>query len=75
MTYDLKVRQNLKCFADDGYHCVLLKGGKKNCETCNFYKPTRNYELDQKRALKRLKSLDKATRLGIAEKYQIKGIV
>jgi len=75
VTYDLKVRQNLKCFADSGYHCVLLKGGKKNCETCNFYKPTRDYELDQERALKRLKSLDKAERLRIAEKYKVGGIV
>lgn len=69
MTYDLKVRQNLKCFADDGYHCVLLKGGKKNCETCNFYKPTRDYELDQERALKRIDSLDVATRNYIYQKY------
>lgn len=75
VTYDLKVRQNLKCFADSGYHCLLLKGGKKNCETCNFYKPKRDYELDQERAIKRLKTLDKASRLSITEKYGVEGIV
>ena len=73
--YDLKIRQNLDCFAKTPRGgCKALKR-KYDCETCNFYKPIRDHEIDQERALKRLKSLDKATRLSIAEKYGIEGIV
>lgn len=76
MTYDLKIRQHLDCFGKNGRGCKVLNAtAKKDCLTCNFYKPERDHELDQEKALKRLKSLDKATRLGIAEKYQIKGIL
>lgn len=74
MTYDLKVREHFPCFASTGRGCKALKR-KYDCETCNFYKPIRDHELDRERAMKRLKSLDKATRLGIAEKYNIKEIV
>lgn len=73
MTYDLKIRQNLKCFADNRDRCRALT--KKNCFNCNFYKPIRDHDLDQERAMKRLKSLDKAQRLAIAEKYGLEGIV
>ncbi len=74
--YELKIREFYPCFADIGKKCKVLKSHiKKDCETCNFYKPIRDHELDQERALKRLKSLDKATRIAIAEKYGIEGIV
>ena len=72
--YDLKVRKHFSCFASTGRGCKVLKR-KYNCETCNFYKPIRDHELDQERALKRLKSLDKPTRMAIAEKYGVEGIV
>mgnify|MGYP001332556493 FL=1 len=73
--YDLKVREHFPCFAQTKRGgCKALKR-KYDCETCNFYKPIRDQELDQERALKRLKSLDKPTRIAIAEKYGIEGIV
>lgn len=73
--YDLKIRQNLDCFAKTPRGgCKALKR-KENCLYCSFYKPVRDQELDQKRAIERLKSLDKATRLGITEKYGLEGIV
>ena len=72
--YDLKVREHFPCFASTGRGCKALKR-KYNCETCNFYKPKRDYELDQECAIKRLKTLDKAQRLRIAEKYKVEGIV
>lgn len=75
MTYDLKVREHFPCFAQTKHGgCKALKR-KYNCETCNFYKPIRDYKLSQERVLKRLKSLDKATRMAIAEKYGVEGIV
>lgn len=73
--YDLKVREHFPCFAQTKRGgCEALKR-KYDCLECNFYKPKRDQELDQERAIKRLKSLDKPIRLNIAEKYQIKGIV
>ena len=67
--YDLKVREHFPCFAQTKRGgCNALKR-KYDCLECNFYKPNRDHELDQERVLKRLKSLDKATRLGIAAKY------
>ncbi len=72
--YDLKVREHFSCFASTGRGCKALKK-KYNCETCNFYKPIRDHELDQECAIKRLKTLDKAQRLRIAEKYKVEGIV
>ena len=69
MTYDLKIRQNLDCFAKTSRGgCKALKR-KYDCLTCNFYKPKRDYELDQERALKRIDSLDVATRSYIYQKY------
>lgn len=74
MTYDLKVREHFPCFASTGRGCKALKR-KYDCLECNFYKPNRDHELDQERAIKRLKSLDKPARLAIAEKYKVEGIV
>lgn len=62
-----------KCFAIAGNSCKALK--VKACTECNFYKSEEDYELEKERALKRLKSLDKATRLSIAEKYKIQEII
>lgn len=74
MTYDLKIKQNIDCFAKTRRGCKLLNV-KQNCLDCNFYKPKKDFELDQERAINRLKSLDKAIRTYIAEKYKIGGIV
>ena len=61
----------MKCFAGAG-----LKGAKgcsvlteKQCDNCPFYKTVEKKRIDDMKILKRLKSLDKATRLGIAAKY------
>lgn len=68
--YELKIREFYPCFADIGKKCKVLKSHiKKDCLTCNFYKPKRDYELDQERALKRIDSLDVATRNYIYQKY------
>jgi len=76
MTYDLKIRQYFECFAGNEKNCkVIKKGIEKDCYNCNFYKPKRDHELDQERAIQRLRSLDKPTRIAIAEKYGIEGIV
>lgn len=70
MTYDLKVRENLPCWAGNEKNCKVLKRCiKKDCLTCNFYKPIRDHELSQERALKRIDSLDVATRNYIYQKY------
>jgi len=75
MTYDLKVREHFPCFAQTKHGgCKALKR-KYDCLECNFYKPNRDHELDQERAIQRLRSLDKPTRIAIAEKYGIEGIV
>ena len=68
MTYDLKVREHFPCFASTGRGCKALKR-KYDCLECNFYKPKRDYELDQERAMKRIDSLDEATRNYIQQKY------
>lgn len=62
-----------KCFADNGFKCGILK--EKKCEGCVFRKTYQQVEISKKRALRRLKTLDKVTRLRIAEKYGVGGIV
>jgi len=61
------------CFADLEDSCKVI--GDKNCKGCGFYKTQIQLEISKKRALRRLKSLDKAQRLRIAEKYKVEGIV
>lgn len=67
----------MKCFADVGVKgaksCAALT--EKQCDNCAFYKTVEQKRIDDMKTLKRLKSLDKVTRLHIAAKYQIKGIV
>ena len=74
MTYDLRVREHFPCFASTGRGCKALKR-KYDCLECNFYKPEIDHQIMQEAALKRLKSLDKPTRLAIAEKYGLEEIV
>ena len=65
-----------KCFADintGSKGCRALK--IKKCTRCNFYKTEEQAKKDREKALKRLKKLDKPTRLAIAEKYGLEGIV
>lgn len=61
------------CFADAGDSCKVI--GDKKCKGCGFYKTQIQLEISKKRALRRLKTLDKPTRLHIAEKYKVEGIV
>ena len=63
-----------RCFADKAEdYCSALK--EKKCEGCPFYKTVEQAKKDREKALKRLKKLDKPTRLAIAEKYGLEGIV
>lgn len=61
------------CFADAGDSCKVI--GDKKCDNCAFYRTQIQLEISKKRAMRRLKSLDKAQRLRIAEKYKVEGIV
>lgn len=61
-----------KCFADTG-SCKILN--VKSCNGCNFYKTEKQLEAENEKSLERLKSLDKPTRINIAEKYKMEGIV
>lgn len=62
-----------KCFADNAGKCTALN--VKKCKGCNFYKTHEEARISRKTAKKRLKSLDKTARIGIAEKYGVEGIV
>ena len=62
-----------KCFADKGNKCLAVL--HKQCKGCNFYKTHEEARISRKNAKKRLKSLDKTSRIGIAEKYGVKGIL
>lgn len=75
MGYSEEVRKNIKCFADGGTHCKLLKSGEKDCLVCGFYKTERDLQIGRLKALRRLRSLPKSTRMAIAEKYKVEGIV
>lgn len=61
------------CFADKGDKCLVVL--HKQCKGCNFYKTHEEARISRKNAKKRLKSLDKTARIGIAEKYKVEGIV
>ena len=61
------------CFADAGDSCKVI--GDKKCKGCGFYKTQIQLEISKKRALRRLKTLDKPTKLYIARKYKVEGIV
>ena len=73
------------CFADKGKLCSALTF--KQCERhldrktkkfkyyeCEFYKSQEQAKEDDKRTLKRLKSLDPKIRLGIGSMYKIEGL-
>ncbi len=62
-----------KCFADMGCICTALK--PKQCKGCGFYQTYIQVEISRKRSLRRLRTLDKPTRMAIAEKYGVEGIV
>ena len=61
------------CFADLGDSCKVLK--QKNCKGCGFYKTHTQVAISRKSAMRRIKSLDKPSRIAIAEKYGVEGIV
>ena len=68
-----EVQKMNKCFADVMGSCTALK--QKNCKGCGFYKTYTQLEISKKRAMRRLKTLDKPTRLAIAEKQGMEGIL
>lgn len=55
------------CFAHKRNSCTALK--VKQCEGCSFYKTKEQFELDQQKALERIRSLDVEKQEHIFEKY------
>ncbi len=55
------------CFAYKRNSCTALK--VKQCEGCSFYKPKEQFELDQQKALERIRTLDEEKQQHIFEKY------
>lgn len=55
------------CFAYKNRECIALKETK--CKDCNFYKTKKEVEEGRKKAIERIKSLDKETRERINETY------
>jgi hypothetical protein len=55
------------CFAYKRNSCTALK--VKKCEGCSFYKTKEQYELDQQKALERIRGLDAERQKHIFEKY------
>lgn len=62
-----------KCYFDIPGNCMVLK--QKRCKDCTFYMTYTELKLSRQKALRRLKTLDKPTRMAIAEKYGVEGIV
>ena len=64
----------MKCFADAGLKgakgCSILK--EKQCDNCPFYKTVEQKRIDDMKTLKRLNSLDNATKMYISEKYGLR---
>lgn len=58
-----------KCFADNGNSCKALK--TKRCKGCGFYKTKEQLEVSKKKAMERLKTLDKHTRKSIISTYKL----
>lgn len=56
-----------KCFAETGNYCKALK--ERQCEGCNFYRTRKEVEFSRDRAIKRIDSLPKTTRMYIYDKY------
>ena len=62
-----------KCYFNV-HGCTILKK-KEDCQTCNFYQTPTQVRLSKENSLRRLRSLPKTTRLNIASKYKVEGIV
>ena len=61
-----------KCYFDMG-GCTALK--EKKCKGCAFYTTYTDLELSRGKAFRRLRNLPVVTRLMIAEKYNVGGIM
>jgi len=57
------------CFAYKNRGCTILKVNKCQGPECPFYKTKGQYKLDQKKAMKRILSLDKELQVHINETY------
>ena len=59
-----------KCFADNGRgRCLALDA--KNCKDCVFFKTEEQFENDRLKAIKRIRGLGLAQRIGIVNTYKI----
>jgi hypothetical protein len=57
------------CFAYRDRKCKILKVKKCQSERCSFFKTTTQAEEDQRKAFRRIKSLDPAVKRSIMELY------
>lgn len=64
-----------KCYFNKDGGCSALKLKEQNCNNCSFYKTPTQVRLGREKALKRLKGLDKPTRMAIYDKYKVEGIL
>jgi hypothetical protein len=55
------------CFAYKRNSCTALK--VKQCEGCSFYKTKEQFEMNQRKALERIRTLDVEKQQRIFEKY------
>ena len=64
----------MKCFTDVGVKgakgCAALT--EKQCNNCAFFKTVEQKRIDDMKILKRLNSLDNATKMYISEKYGLR---
>lgn len=73
-TQKLGVNRLELCFAEEDLkYCSILK--EKDCYQCKFYMTKKEFNQRRKKATARLRTLDKTTRLSIASKYKVKGII
>jgi hypothetical protein len=57
------------CFSYRGGKCKILKVKKCQVENCSFFKTKAQAEEDQKKAFRRIKTLDPAVKRSIMELY------
>lgn len=63
--------ERIDCFAYKRRSCQALT--KKKCDGCSFYKTKEEFEAGQKKAMERIKTLDKNLQEHIKETYLKRG--
>lgn len=65
--------EKIDCFAYKPKSCNALT--EKKCDGCGFYKTKEEFRLGHKKALERIKTLDKELQEHIEEKYFKRGVI